>query len=99
MHWLGVGFGPVFMLAVLLIIVFVAVRGFGMATPLRGSIPADPPRRTARDILDERYARGEIKKAEYDLGGIDSKLVARQAATRALTVFFAVKLIASSSPG
>ena len=31
--------------------------------------------------------------------GMNSKFVARQAATWALTVFLAVKLIASSSPG
>jgi putative membrane protein len=27
--------------------------------------PSGPPARTARDILDERYARGEISDEEY----------------------------------
>jgi putative membrane protein len=61
--WGGGWFGPFFMLiplAVLAVIVFLAIRwvgGGGMRTPVS---------RTARDILDERFAKGEIDREEYD---------------------------------
>lgn len=50
----------------------------GLAALLLGWRPqvSSGPRRTARDILRERYARGEISREEYermraDLGGPD----------------------------
>ena len=58
MHWFGMTFGPVVMLAVILLVALVILRAF------RGS--AETPKRTARDVLDERYARGEIEKPEYE---------------------------------
>lgn len=56
-------------LLVLLIIPF--VRGVGNGASAGGSGPRP---RTARDILDERYAKGEIDREEYlrrkqDIGG------------------------------
>lgn len=60
--WGGMLLGPLFMLAVLALLVAVVVllvRWLG-----GGSGPALSPR-TARDILDERYARGEIEREEY----------------------------------
>lgn len=61
--WGGMWLGPIFMLLVLagLVAGIVAlVRAFA------GDRPAsDPGRRNAREILDERYARGEIDREEY----------------------------------
>ena len=70
MMWLGGGwerkfFGPSFMLlvviAVVLTVVFLGRRSGGS---WQGSTP--PPGRTPLDILKERFARGEIDKAEYE---------------------------------
>jgi putative membrane protein len=55
--------GPLFgilLLALLIAAVFAIVRWLG---PGGGSASARA--RTARDILDERYARGEIDREEY----------------------------------
>jgi putative membrane protein len=74
MGWSGgwyMMFGPLFMilgLAVAIAVAAVIVRGFGGAwqwTPPPPSHPM-PPARTALDILKERYARGEIDKAEFE---------------------------------
>ncbi len=57
--WLG----PVWMvlwLAVLVAIIVGLVRWLGGAGGATGR-----PTRTAREILDERYARGEIDREEY----------------------------------
>jgi putative membrane protein len=57
--WLG----PLFMvlpLALLVALIVLLVRWLG-----GGSGGADGRVRTARDILDERYARGEIDREEY----------------------------------
>ena len=64
--WVGMPFGPIFM--ILMVIVCVAMmtimmRG-GMQPPWRRY--SDGPGKPARDILDERYARGEIDKSEYE---------------------------------
>jgi len=62
--WFGMMFGPIFMILVLagvIAAVVILVRGFGG--------PAYGPNRsshTSIDILKERYARGEIDKAEYE---------------------------------
>jgi putative membrane protein len=60
--WGGMWFGPIWMiawLAVLVAIVIGVVRWLGLGGD------AGRPERTARDILDERYARGEIDREEY----------------------------------
>lgn len=60
--WGGMWFGPLFMLAVLaLLVAFVValVRWFGSDR----AAPSAP--RSAREILDERHARGEIDREEY----------------------------------
>jgi putative membrane protein len=61
--WGGMFFGPLMMiawLAVLVAVVVLILRWLGGAgTTGVGSV------RTAREILDERYARGEIDREEY----------------------------------
>lgn len=60
----GMFFGPLYMIAWLLILVaavLLIVRWMGVAGP-----GLSPPARTARDILDERFARGEIDHDEYE---------------------------------
>jgi putative membrane protein len=65
-------FGPLFMIALLALLIagiVALVRWIG------GGVSDGSGRvRTARDILDERYARGEIDREEYqrrrdDIGG------------------------------
>ena len=67
--WYAMIFGPLFMilfLAVLVALAVVLVRWLGGPWP--GTYPPHqfPPGRTALDILKERFARGEIDKAEFE---------------------------------
>lgn len=60
--------GPLFMILVLALVITVAVL---LVRWLAGAWhapqpPPVPPTRTALEILKERYARGEIDKAEFD---------------------------------
>jgi putative membrane protein len=58
--------GPLWMIVVLAVVIAVTVlliRWLG--GPWQGGT-APPPNRTALDILKERFARGEIDKAEYE---------------------------------
>ncbi len=68
MHWGPGGFGglwmgPVFWIILLGLVVWLAVllarRGGN------GGGPVSPPAKTPREILDERFARGEIDDEEY----------------------------------
>jgi putative membrane protein len=67
--WYAMIFGPLFMilfLAVLVAVVVILVRWLG--GPWQGTYPPHqlPPARTPLDILKERFARGEIDKAEFE---------------------------------
>ncbi len=60
--WIGMILGPIMMIGTLVLTIVIAMyiaRAFGF-----GSY-APPPTKTARDILDERFARGEIDREEY----------------------------------
>ena len=64
-HGWGMGFGWVFMSAfwVLTVLGIVAlVRWMGS----QSSVNREPRPRTALEILQERYARGEIQREEYE---------------------------------
>jgi putative membrane protein len=68
-YWLLMSFAMVLVWALLVAAVVLAVRYAGRRTT-GGRPPAGPDGtgarpRTARDILDERYARGEIGDEEY----------------------------------
>lgn len=61
--WGGMWLGPIFMLVVLAVLVagiVALVRLFAGERTV-----ADRTSRSAREILDERYARGEIDREEY----------------------------------
>jgi putative membrane protein len=65
--WHGWFFGPlmmVFWLAILVGVVVLALRLFGIIGP--GAKPQAKPGSDALDILRERFARGEIDKAEFE---------------------------------
>jgi putative membrane protein len=60
---------PLVILGIVLLVVFL-VRGTTTRTPGHGAEAAPPPdgesgRTHAQDILDERYARGELTDEEY----------------------------------
>jgi len=64
--WEGMFFGPLFMvlvIAAVVAIVLLLVRRPGGSW--QGTL-TPPPGRTALDILKERFARGEIDKADYE---------------------------------
>ena len=59
----GMGFWPIMMIVMVVFCIgmmAMMMRGGGMQSPWHGS------GKSVRDILDERYARGEIDKAEYE---------------------------------
>ena len=59
----GMWFGPLWMFVWLALVVAVIVAVIRWLSEKGGS--GDRPGRGARDILDERYARGEIDRDEY----------------------------------
>jgi putative membrane protein len=66
--WYGMIFGPLFMILVLAVVIAVAVllvRWLG--GPWHAAGPhLMPPGRAPLDILKERFARGDIDKAEFE---------------------------------
>ena len=60
------GIGMIFFWGIIIALVLLLVRRFGGGWPLQSS--SQPPRAgsTALDILQERYAKGEISKEEYE---------------------------------
>jgi len=66
MPWYGMIFGPIIMiiwLVILAILVAAAVRWFQGGT--MGSLPSLSGRKRALEILEERLAKGEIDKDEF----------------------------------
>lgn len=62
--WGGMWLGPLFMiawLALLVAVIVLLVRWLG-----GGSFGVGSPFRTPREILDERFAKGEIDQEEYE---------------------------------
>ena len=60
----GMFFGPLFMIAgplLLIVVVVMLVRRLG-----RGSAAPGVQLRSAREILDDRFTRGEIQREEYE---------------------------------
>ena len=67
MPWYGMVLGPIMMIVVLAAIitaVVLLVRWLGGASSI--SRPRPPPEKTPLDILNERFARGEIEKQEFE---------------------------------
>lgn len=65
--WYGWFMGPLMMivfLAVAVAVVVLLIRWLG--GPVHGNASPVPPRKTALDILEERFARGEIDKEEFE---------------------------------
>lgn len=54
----GMGFGMLFFLLLIVVVLVLAFRG------LSGGGSSAPP--SARELLDQRYARGEIGREEYE---------------------------------
>jgi putative membrane protein len=70
-HWLAMGFGMLLFWALVVTGIVLLVRyassnrtiGAGPGVPMEK--PTGPGRPSPREILDERYARGEINDEEY----------------------------------
>jgi len=65
MPWYGMIFGPIIMILALATVVIVVV----LIVRWLGGGPYPPPQRTQRtalDILEERFAKGEIEKDEFE---------------------------------
>lgn len=66
--WMGWFVGPVMMIATIAIavaVVVLVIRWLG-GSGHRSMHPPAPPAKTPLEILQERYARGEIDKEEYE---------------------------------
>jgi putative membrane protein len=68
-QWWGHGFGFMWLIPLLFFVVFIFfMRGMcGQGSFGSGSHGGNtPPRESAREILDKRFAKGEITKEEYE---------------------------------
>lgn len=68
-HWWGHGFGFMWIMPLIFLVVFLLfIRGmFGRGSKGWGSQgDSAPHQESARDILDKRFAKGEITKEEYE---------------------------------
>lgn len=66
---MGYGMGWIFMLLFWVLVIagiVVLVKWLSSSSQSNASLPPQPPRRSALDILKERYARGEIDDEEYE---------------------------------
>jgi putative membrane protein len=62
MNWgWGMGFGWLLGIVILVVIIWAVTKGINA-----GQNPAQTEKKSALDILKERYARGEINKEEYE---------------------------------
>ena len=72
MPWVGMIFGPLMMIVFLVIAVLIGLallRAFGLGPPWwhdRGGHTGRESSRRALEILEERFARGEIDKEEFE---------------------------------
>ena len=70
MPWFGMFMMPVMMVVFLVVVILIVIplmRSMGMGPPWwHGHNPPFPPQKTALDILNERFARGEIDRQEYE---------------------------------
>jgi putative membrane protein len=57
------GIGWLLLLAVVVVVAFVLLRGLGGG--VRPGGPQPPRERSAREVLDARYAAGEISREDY----------------------------------
>ena len=65
--WGGMIFGPLMMIlfvATIVVLVVMALRWLGSTG--HGTAPQAPPGKTPLDILQERFARGEIDREEFE---------------------------------
>ena len=59
----GMGLGMILFWGLIIAVIVLLVRGFGTRSGVSGK---NTPDKTAMDILRQRYARGEIDKAELE---------------------------------
>ncbi len=63
--WGGMGFGIIFWIAILALVIW-AVVWFVRSSPYApGRLPPADRRSSGLEVLEERYARGEISREEY----------------------------------
>jgi putative membrane protein len=70
MGGMGMGFGFVAMSFMLLFWILLILAAVWVAKALFGNLPSHPRRDTSQtpeEILDQRYARGEITREQYEL--------------------------------
>ncbi len=66
MTGIGMGFGGIGLIIVLIIGGTWLVKSLFNTNPNNQSGPSAPQQPSAREILDQRYARGEINREEYE---------------------------------